>query len=233
LVQWAKVKRPKKLGGLGVLDLEMFSRALRLRWLCYQWEEVDRPWVGGNIPVNEVDKQLFRACTRVQLGNGGTAQFWESSWLDGRAPTDIAPLLYKLAWRKKLKVRDQLVNQCWTRGLWRMSTVEEMAQFVLLWDLVQGVLLSDEEDRIIWKFTADGQYTAKSAYEVQFRGSFCSFRPQCIWSAYAEPKHRFFTWLLVQERILTADKLQDRNWPCNPLCALCKLAPETAQHICL
>ena len=62
----------------------------------------------------------------------------------------------------------------------------------------------------MWKFTADGQYTAKSAYEVQFRGSFCSFRPQCIWSAYAEPKHRFFTWLLVQERILTADKLQDR-----------------------
>ena len=47
-----------------------------------------------------------------------------------------------------------------------MSTVEEMAQFVLLWDLVQGVLLSDEEDRIIWKFTADGQYTAKSVYEV-------------------------------------------------------------------
>ena len=106
MVQWAKVKRPKKLGGLGVLDLEMFGRALRLRWLWYQWEEVDRPWVGGAIPVNEVDKQLFRACTRVQLGNGGTAQFWESSWLDGRAPRDIALLLYKLAWRKKLKVRD-------------------------------------------------------------------------------------------------------------------------------
>ena len=60
-----------------VLNLEMFGRALRLRWLWYQWEEVDRPWVGGAIPVNEVDKQLFRACTRVQLGNGGTAQFWE------------------------------------------------------------------------------------------------------------------------------------------------------------
>jgi len=112
LVQWAKVKRPKKLGSLGVLDLEMFSRALRLCWLWYQWEEVDRPWVGGAIHVNEVDKQLFRACTRVQLGNGGTAQFWESSWLDGRAPRDIALLLYKLAWRKKLKVRDQLVNHC-------------------------------------------------------------------------------------------------------------------------
>jgi len=162
----------------------------------------------------------------------------QTTFIKGRYIVDGVVMLHEVVhelYSKKMQgdCLYQLVNQCWTRGLWRMSTVEEMAQFVLLWDLVQGVLLSDEEDRIIWKFTADGQYTAKSAYEVQFRGSFCSFRPRCIWPAYAEPKHRFFTWLLVQERILTADKLQDRNWPCNPLCALCKLAPETAQHICL
>ena len=65
LVQWAHVKKPKSSGGLGVLDLEMFSRALRLRWLWYEWIDRDRPWIGGLIPVNEVDKQLFRACTKV------------------------------------------------------------------------------------------------------------------------------------------------------------------------
>jgi len=233
LVQWAKVKRPKKLGGLGVLDLELFSRALRLRWLWFEWVDMDRPWVGGATPVSEVDRQLFRACTTVQIGNGNKAQFWESSWIEGRAPRDIAPLLYKLAWRKKLKVRDQLENHSWTRGLWRMSTVEEMAEFVRLWDLVQDVHFSDAEDQIAWKFTADGHYTAKSAYEVQFRGSFCTLRPNWIWSAHAEPKHRFFTWLLLQEKILTADLLQARNWPCNPACPLCQTTPESALHLCL
>ena len=31
LVKWSKVMRPKNFGGLGVLDLDLFSRALRLR----------------------------------------------------------------------------------------------------------------------------------------------------------------------------------------------------------
>lgn len=76
LVHWTKVKRLKRLGGLGVLDLEMFSRALRLRWLWYQWSDPNRPWIGT---CSEEDKQLFRASTYVTVGNGGRAKFWESS----------------------------------------------------------------------------------------------------------------------------------------------------------
>jgi hypothetical protein len=89
--------KPKKFGGLGVLDLDIFSRALRLRWLWYEWAESDRPWVGTEPPVNEVNKQLFRASTVVTIGNSLKAELWNSSWLDGRAPRDIAPGLYRLA----------------------------------------------------------------------------------------------------------------------------------------
>lgn len=93
LVCWPKVKRPKELGGLGVLDLECFSRALRLRWLWFEWTDIDRPWVGTETPCSEIDKQLFRLCTAVTIGNGERARFWESAWLEGRAPRDLAPNL--------------------------------------------------------------------------------------------------------------------------------------------
>jgi hypothetical protein len=58
------------LGRLVVLDLELFGRALRLRWLRYEWMEPDTPWVGTAVPCNNTDKQFFRANTEVTLGNG-------------------------------------------------------------------------------------------------------------------------------------------------------------------
>lgn len=85
LVRWTKVKRPKHLGGLGVLDLELFSRALRLRWLWYQWTDLDIPWVGIKVPCNDADKQLFRVSTTVMMRDGCTARFWESAWLQSSA----------------------------------------------------------------------------------------------------------------------------------------------------
>ena len=167
---WDNCKKPKQYGGLGVLDLEKFSRALRLRWLWYSWVDPNRPWVGSSVPCSEVDKQLFRCCTRVTVGDGRTAMFWDSTWVNGHAPRDLTPNLYKLAWGKGLKLRDEVQNQTWTRGLWRMSTATEMAEFVYLWEAVQEVQFSDSPDLITWKWTANGLYSSKSAYDIQFLG---------------------------------------------------------------
>ena len=156
LVQWSKALRPKQFGGLGILDLDLFSRALRLRWLWFQWTSPDRPWAGTEPPVNAVDQQLFRVSTIVTIGDGARASFWKSSWMNGQAPMDVFPDLFRLAWRKNRMVKEELVNQSWTRGLWRMSTVEEMASFVKLWDYVQQIQLSNEPDELIWRWTLDG-----------------------------------------------------------------------------
>jgi hypothetical protein len=45
-LRWEHISRPTSLRGLGVLDLHKFSRALRLRWLWYEWKDLNRAWVG-------------------------------------------------------------------------------------------------------------------------------------------------------------------------------------------
>lgn len=75
MVNWRKVKRPKKHDGLGVLDLSIFGRALRLRWLWYEWVDPDRPWVGTILPCDAANRQLFRASTEVLIGDGRKAKF--------------------------------------------------------------------------------------------------------------------------------------------------------------
>ena len=70
MVNWPTVNRPKDLGGLGVLDLDKFCRALRVRWLWQEWSADNKPWSGLEIPCSEMDGLLFNASTAITIGNG-------------------------------------------------------------------------------------------------------------------------------------------------------------------
>jgi hypothetical protein len=78
---------------------------------------------------------------------------------------------------------------------------------------MQDVQLSDMPDSITWRWTTDGTYSAKSACNAQFSGLYSTFRGDNIWKAETEGKHKFFAWLLVQSKILTADKFLASQWP--------------------
>lgn len=64
IINWPKTCSLKQKGGLGVLNLECFSRALRLRWLWYQWKQIDRAWINLDLSVDSRDRDLFAASTR-------------------------------------------------------------------------------------------------------------------------------------------------------------------------
>lgn len=131
---------------------------------------------------------------------------------------------------------EELNNAKWTRGLWRMSTTTEMAEFVDLWGRVEDFGFTDTPDEIQWRWAASGEYSAKSAYSIQFEGSYYSFDSQAIWKAPMEGKHKLFAWLLVQliqSNILITDKMVSKNWACNQFCTLCLNAQETTVHLSL
>jgi hypothetical protein len=233
LINWPTTCLPKQKGGLGISDLERFARALRLRWLWFQWKQKDRAWNGLDIPCDEYDRHLFNASTIVSVRNGKTASFWNSSWLNGNTPRNIAPTLYKKAKRKQIKVHKAINGDKWIDHITPLSTQQEILEYVELWEAMRGIVLSPAlEDEIKWRWTTDGEYTTRSAYCIQFEGVFSRIKISQIWKAKAEPKCRFFAWTLLHKKILTANNLNKRNWQHDPICKLCGLDQETPTHLC-
>ncbi|KAF8715775.1 hypothetical protein HU200_026724 [Digitaria exilis] len=117
------------------------------------------------------------------------------------------------------------------RGLRRLSSSEGIHQFIHLWQQIQSVQLNNEPDQIKWRFTVDGVYSSRSAYEVQFRGSYSDYQWDKIWKLKVESKCNFFLRLLLQYKILTSDRILKRGGQANPICQLCRTTTESIPHM--
>lgn len=184
------------------------------------------------LPLDKEDIALFNAATRVHLGNGNKALFWSSRWLEGEAPATLFPALFKHNRRKNRTVKEALTGDRWVRDVDYNMTELIIAEFLTLRGYINDIeLLPSHDDKITWLHTADGQYTAKSAYELQFIGMTVSMTAENTWRMKAPPKCRFFTWLMLQNRIWTAARLQLREWPNDYFCPLCVRNLETVSHL--
>jgi hypothetical protein len=232
LVKWQTVCRPTTFGGLGVRDLQAASIALRMHWLWQTWMAPTKPWQGLPLPIDDKVRSLFAASVIFHLGDGERLSFWSDCWLDGMCIKEMAPNLFKMCTRKKLTIAQAMLDQRWTRHLKRDLPHLAVIEMVAVWEKLQGVALQPgTPDSVSWRWTADGTYTAASAYVVQFIGSTQTSYTSCIWASDAPLRCRIFAWLAVQGRCLTADMLAKRGWPHNDGCTLCTAPYETAQHL--
>ena len=83
-------------------------------------------------------------------------------------------------------------------------------------------------DRFIWRWTADGSYSASSAYRAFFIGMTSLIGAKELWKAWAPPKCKFFFWLLLHNRLWTAARRKWRGLQDDDVCALCDQEQETA-----
>jgi hypothetical protein len=234
IVNWEVVCRPKNYGGLGVLNVDKFATTLRLRWPWLDWKCPDKILVGSGNPCGKKDLDIFCAATTITVGNGAKTPFWHAPWVDGRAPIDIAPLIFESSKRKKCTVSQAITEGAWMRNINALETFtwDHITQFIELWILVCNVELHVEvEDEITWNLTENGQYSASSAYEAQFLGLVNSVMYSMVWKAWAPPKAKHHAWLTLQNRLWTADRLQKRGWPSCGLCPLCKQVTESTNHL--
>lgn len=69
---WPKVCRPPELGGLGIIYLQIFGYALRMKWLWLQKTDASRPWSHLATKHDPIVVAMFNTSTYVQSGDGAT-----------------------------------------------------------------------------------------------------------------------------------------------------------------
>jgi hypothetical protein len=117
------VCKPKKHGGLGVLNLELQNKALLIKQLHKFFTKENMPWVhliwslyGEGVPHAQLKRGSFwwrdifgfvddyRAITQCSIGDGKTVLFWKDFWLNGELLCEKFPRLFSFALDEDISV---------------------------------------------------------------------------------------------------------------------------------
>jgi hypothetical protein len=187
------------------------------------------------LQVSKEVEGLLAKAVFSEVGNGANTLFWCDKWLNGRSIRDIAPSLFALVPKRKSNKRtvlEALTNDKWVEDLQGDVSVEALMEYLTFWDLLQEVeLQQDSQDKLIWRLSPTGVYSASSAYEALFQGAVLFGPFERIWKSWAPPKCRFFMWLVAHQRCWTADWLAKRGLPHPDFCPLCDQEEENIQHL--
>ncbi|KAM0853990.1 hypothetical protein ACQ4PT_050734 [Festuca glaucescens] len=143
--------------------------------------------------------------------------------MDGIRPRKGIQLRYPFGISGNIKMNELIKYQ-------RLD-VQHLPQLFRLAHLLESVQLTDEHDDIAWKFGDKEVYTARSAYMLQFLGAVGTDFKRLIWKGWAPARCKFFIWTLMLDRVLTADKLLQRQWENDYFYPLCRRNLETASHL--
>jgi hypothetical protein len=120
---------------------------------------LDRPWVGFPSSSELKVRAMFQVSVIIQVGNGKHTLFWIDRWMEGSSIESLAPLVVAVMskrTRKNRLVADALRDDQWIRDISGSLSVQALAQYVLLWDRLQPLHLSDDiDDKFIWKWSSN------------------------------------------------------------------------------
>ncbi|KAI5327874.1 hypothetical protein L3X38_027270 [Prunus dulcis] len=175
---WAKIYESKYLKGKSVLDSSLMFR-----------QDCSTTWKGVMYGV-----ELLRQGIGWRVGKGDTTKFWKDSWL-------IDEPLLKHDGVLHIEDIDCSVSNFFKDEWWDLDKLLR----ALTEDLVQHVVnypvgfASNLRDCQIWKGTANGVFSVKTAYNMFFKGpSWPDYSFSSLWKLKIPPKLKIFAWLTVR-----------------------------------
>ena len=126
---------------------------------------------------------------------------------------------------------EALPDNRWVVDIRGARSIAAVVEFLHVWEALADRRLSEESGRFTWKLTANGVYSAKSAYEAFFLGRENFPAAEEIWSSGAPLNHKLHMWFTLRRRLWTADRLVKRGLDHPTECVLCCQEQETTDHL--
>ncbi|XP_073363407.1 uncharacterized protein [Aegilops tauschii subsp. strangulata] len=225
LAAWDMICRPKKCGGLGVLNLRIQNEALLLKMLRKFYNHHDIPWVNliwhsyynglvphaakpsGSFRWKDLIKLMptYRGVTTVRVNSGDTALFWKDMWNNSIYTTSF-PRAFSFAANEDISVQQFLATMDLAATFRLPLSMQAQDELRQIQREVSHFTLDGSKDQ--WICTWGAQIFKTSAYytfvfrDVQAHEGF-----RWLWKAKSIPKIKVFGWFLLSDRLNTCNML--------------------------
>ena len=171
----------------------------------------------------------FTKGTRWGLGRDSNLKFWYDSWASKGPLRGITNALL-IRGEDVLNIRDVASANRWE---WRKISIVLPTNIQKEIQAMPRSWVSNEEDRLIWAASSNGNFNLNSAYLLadQFDNSVSTFNGKWIWKINTLPRVQSFIWMCFHESLATRERLASRGMQIETSCPLCLQAPESIIHM--
>lgn len=254
-VSWEVICRPKDEGGLGIRSLDSWNKALMsthlwnllsrkeslwVKWIhCYRLKHYNFWEIRVKNDASFAWRKLLklrheiRPFIKYKIGDGKSCSAWYDSW-DNQGPIrnivstkDISRASFSL----DDTVSNIIHNNEWKWPVWWTAKYQQLLQFQV------PSIRNNVKDCTVWRMEngVDSEFSVGIAWDSLRDRSFKIPWLHVVWFSKAIPRHAFFVWLIMLQKLKTQDKI--RIWDKNPkvifptVCVLCSKMEETHNHL--
>lgn len=231
LAAWDLVCRPKKRGGLGIINLEIQNTSLLLKHLNKFFNKKYLPWVHliwnkyyiglDKPPHAQIEKwsfwwkdifrliPLFQAITSVTVGTGDSALFRKDNWSNHNLENEF-PVLFSYGRNEDVTVQGFLSATDIDQNFHLPLSNQAIQEWGNLNNRLQSLQIVTESDKWSYVWNSDW-YQSKKVYLMFFQHLQVARPISILWKSKCTMKLKVFLWLMLMNRLNTKEMLQKKT----------------------